>query len=209
MNTAEKQAHLPKSLNLCVVFSSQIFYKDDLNYLRGIGCFAWDTPEILRVKHAGDLQSEVSVPRIYSFLCCSSVSHPRQLLGLNLPVNLVFNVRWCWSLCLCFFIPEQVQSQRYRGFQGVLSGDGHSGLRDGQAELSEPERCKSCSQQCSLIVFILWRYKNEWSHLFLLFFQLHYRYDYNVNIKGTNTAPPVTVDTERARLANYIQSDVR
>lgn len=38
--------------------------------------------------------------------------------------------------------------------------------------------------------------------------QLHYRSDYNVNIKGTNTAPAVTIDTQRARLANYIQSDV-
>ena len=40
--------------------TSQIFYKDDLNWLKGIGCYAWDTPEILRVKHAGNLQSEVS-----------------------------------------------------------------------------------------------------------------------------------------------------
>lgn len=40
--------------------SPQIFYKDDLNWLKGIGCYAWDTPEILRVKRAGDLQSEVS-----------------------------------------------------------------------------------------------------------------------------------------------------
>ncbi|XP_015251989.1 PREDICTED: nebulin isoform X16 [Cyprinodon variegatus] len=37
---------------------SDIFYKDDLNWLKGIGCYAWDTPEILRVKNAGDLQSE-------------------------------------------------------------------------------------------------------------------------------------------------------
>lgn len=44
---------------------------------------------------------------------------------------------------------------------------------------------------------------------FLVFFQLHYHSDYNINIKGTNTAPAVTIDTERARLANYIQSDVR
>lgn len=43
---------------------------------------------------------------------------------------------------------------------------------------------------------------------FSLCFQLHYRYDYNTNIKGTNTAPAVTIDTERARLGNYIQSDV-
>uniref|UniRef100_A0A673ABQ4 Nebulin n=1 Tax=Sphaeramia orbicularis TaxID=375764 RepID=A0A673ABQ4_9TELE len=37
---------------------SDIFYKDDLNWLKGIGCYAWDTPEILRVKNAGILQSE-------------------------------------------------------------------------------------------------------------------------------------------------------
>lgn len=43
-----------------LVFSAQVFYKDDLNWLKGIGCYAWDTPEILRVKHASDLQSEVS-----------------------------------------------------------------------------------------------------------------------------------------------------
>ncbi|XP_077393753.1 nebulin [Festucalex cinctus] len=36
---------------------SDVFYKDDLNWLKGIGCYAWDTPEILRVKHAGNIQS--------------------------------------------------------------------------------------------------------------------------------------------------------
>lgn len=43
----------------------------------------------------------------------------------------------------------------------------------------------------------------------LLSHQLHYRYDYNANVKGTNTAPAVTIESERARLANYIQSNVR
>lgn len=43
----------------------------------------------------------------------------------------------------------------------------------------------------------------------LLFFQLHYRYDYHANVKGTNTAPAVTIDTQRAAMANYIQSNVR
>lgn len=38
--------------------------------------------------------------------------------------------------------------------------------------------------------------------------QLNYHYDYVTNVKGTNTAPAKTVETERARLANYIQSDV-
>lgn len=44
--------------------------------------------------------------------------------------------------------------------------------------------------------------------IFLPFFQLHYRYDYHANVKGTNTSPAVTIDTQRARLANQIQSDV-
>nr|XP_033470876.1 nebulin [Epinephelus lanceolatus] len=108
---------------------SDIFYKDDLNYLRGIGCFAWDTPEILRVKHAGDLQSE----------------------------------------------------NKYRA-KGIEAFKEYSVVTDTPVY----ETAKQNSQNLS---------------------DLHYRYDYNVNIKGTNTAPPVTVDTERARLANYIQSD--
>ncbi|XP_070980063.1 nebulin-like isoform X6 [Oncorhynchus clarkii lewisi] len=37
---------------------SDIFYKEDLTWLRGIGCYAWDTPEILRVKAADKLQSD-------------------------------------------------------------------------------------------------------------------------------------------------------
>lgn len=45
------------------LFLLQIFYKDDMNWLKGIGCYAWDTPEILRVKQAGILQSEVGAPR--------------------------------------------------------------------------------------------------------------------------------------------------
>lgn len=38
--------------------------------------------------------------------------------------------------------------------------------------------------------------------------QLHYHHDYTTNIKGTNTAPAITLDTERVKLANFIQSDV-
>ncbi|XP_078408689.1 nebulin isoform X2 [Cetorhinus maximus] len=37
---------------------SDFVYKDDLNWLKGIGCFVWDTPEILRAKHSYQLQSE-------------------------------------------------------------------------------------------------------------------------------------------------------
>ncbi|XP_062972627.1 nebulin [Elgaria multicarinata webbii] len=35
---------------------SDVVYKDDLNWLKGIGCFVWDTPEILHAKHAYDLR---------------------------------------------------------------------------------------------------------------------------------------------------------
>lgn len=38
----------------------QVFYKDDLNWMKGIGCYVWDTPEILRAKKSYELQSEVS-----------------------------------------------------------------------------------------------------------------------------------------------------
>lgn len=82
--------------------SPQIFYKDDLNWLKGIGCYAWDTPEILRVKRAGDLQSEVSST------CFPSAS----------PIH--FSCTWvllsfasfdCLDSCLCavFFVSEPVQ----------------------------------------------------------------------------------------------------
>ncbi|XP_038645940.1 nebulin isoform X4 [Scyliorhinus canicula] len=38
---------------------SDFVYKDDLNWLKGLGCYAWDTPEILRAKQSYDLQSEI------------------------------------------------------------------------------------------------------------------------------------------------------
>ncbi|XP_056292497.1 nebulin [Pseudoliparis swirei] len=108
---------------------SDIFYKDDLNWLKGIGCYAWDTPEIIRVKNAGDLQSE----------------------------------------------------NKYRA-KAVESFKEYSVVTDTPVY----ETAKQNSQNLS---------------------DLHYRYDYNVNIKGSSSAPAVTMDTERARQANYIQSD--
>uniref|UniRef100_G1LQ45 Nebulin n=1 Tax=Ailuropoda melanoleuca TaxID=9646 RepID=G1LQ45_AILME len=38
---------------------SDIVYKDDLNWLKGIGCYIWDTPEILHAKHAYDLRNDI------------------------------------------------------------------------------------------------------------------------------------------------------
>uniref|UniRef100_A0A8C9R1Q6 Nebulin n=1 Tax=Scleropages formosus TaxID=113540 RepID=A0A8C9R1Q6_SCLFO len=37
---------------------SDIFYKEDMAWVKGAGCYVWDTPEILRCKHANTLQSE-------------------------------------------------------------------------------------------------------------------------------------------------------
>ncbi|KAM9342293.1 nebulin [Pholidichthys leucotaenia] len=108
---------------------SDIFYKDDLNWLKGIGCYAWDTPEILRVKHAGNLQSEA----------------------------------------------------KYKA-------KGIEGFKDFSVVTETPvyETAKKSGINLS---------------------DLHYRYDYNTNVKGTNTAPAVTVETERVRQANSVQSD--
>uniref|UniRef100_A0A3Q2DEM4 Nebulin n=1 Tax=Cyprinodon variegatus TaxID=28743 RepID=A0A3Q2DEM4_CYPVA len=108
---------------------SDIFYKDDLNWLKGIGCYAWDTPEILRVKNAGDLQSEVN----------------------------------------------------YRA-KGIEAFKDYTVVTDTPVY----ETAKLNAQNLS---------------------DLHYRYDYNSNVKGTHTSPAVTMETERARLAHHIQSD--
>ncbi|KAM8857265.1 nebulin isoform 36-T38 [Synchiropus picturatus] len=108
---------------------SDIFYKDDLNWLKGIGCYAWDTPEILRVKQAGEIQSE----------------------------------------------------QKYRA-KGIEAFKDYSVVTDTPVYETAKQNAVNLSD-------------------------LHYRYDYNTNVKGTNTSPAVTVETERARLANHIQSD--
>nr|XP_057937782.1 nebulin isoform X5 [Doryrhamphus excisus] len=108
---------------------SDIFYKDDLNWLKGIGCYAWDTPEILRVKNAGDIQSEY----------------------------------------------------KYRA-KGIEAFKDYSVVTDTPVYETSKQNAINLSD-------------------------LHYRSDYNANVKGTNTAPAVTVDMERARLANHIQSD--
>lgn len=50
--------------------------------------------------------------------------------------------------------------------------------------------------------------ETEPSNIYIFCLQLNYRNDYVTNVMGKNTAPAVTVDTERARQANYIQSDV-
>ncbi|XP_032423794.1 nebulin isoform X6 [Xiphophorus hellerii] len=108
---------------------SDIFYKDDLNWLKGMGCYAWDTPEILRVKHAGVLQSET----------------------------------------------------KYRA-KGIEAFKEYSVVTDTPVY----ETAKQNAQNLS---------------------DLHYRYDYNANVKGKHTSPAVTMETERVRLANHVQSD--
>uniref|UniRef100_A0AAV2JZQ8 Nebulin n=1 Tax=Knipowitschia caucasica TaxID=637954 RepID=A0AAV2JZQ8_KNICA len=108
---------------------SDIFYKDDLNWLRGIGCYAWDTPEIIRVKHAGNLQSEA----------------------------------------------------KYRA-KGIESFKEYTVVTDTPTYEVAKQNAVNLSD-------------------------LHYHYDYNTNVKGTNTAPAVTIEGERARMANYIQSN--
>ncbi|XP_016302292.1 nebulin-like isoform X15 [Sinocyclocheilus anshuiensis] len=108
---------------------SDIFYKDDLNWLKGIGCYAWDTPEILRCKQSMKLQSE----------------------------NL------------------------YRA-KGIEHFKDYTVVTDTPVY----ETCKQSAKNLS---------------------ELNYRHDYATNVMGKNTAPAVTVDTERARQANYIQSD--
>ncbi|KAK7154039.1 hypothetical protein R3I94_007413 [Phoxinus phoxinus] len=108
---------------------SDIFYKDDLNWLKGIGCYAWDTPEILRCKQSMKLQSD----------------------------------------------------NQYRA-KGIEHFKQYSVVMDTPVY----ETCKLSAKNLS---------------------ELNYRHDYVTNVMGKNTSPAVTVDTERARQANYIQSE--
>ncbi|XP_063070235.1 nebulin isoform X5 [Engraulis encrasicolus] len=108
---------------------SDIFYKDDLNWLRGIGCFAWDTPDIVRSKHAMQLQS----------------NNHYKAGGI----------------------------EQFKNYSVVLETPVYEANRQSALNLSD----------------------------------LNYHYDYETNIKGTNSAAAVTIDTERVRLNQYIQSD--
>ena len=54
----------------------QIVYKDDLTWLKGIGCYVWDTPEILHAKHAYDLRNDVSLPCFLVFGSFKYASFP-------------------------------------------------------------------------------------------------------------------------------------
>ena len=54
----------------------QIVYKDDLTWPKGIGCYVWDTPEILHAKHAYDLRNDVSLPCFWGFGSFKYASFP-------------------------------------------------------------------------------------------------------------------------------------
>ncbi|XP_061301709.1 nebulin isoform X15 [Pezoporus flaviventris] len=70
---------------------SDVIYKDDLNWLKGIGCFVWDTPEILHAKHAYDLRSDIKykskaekMKNDYTVVTDTPVYVQNVLSGLNL-----------------------------------------------------------------------------------------------------------------------------
>ncbi|KAM6349109.1 nebulin [Alca torda] len=70
---------------------SDVVYKDDLNWLKGIGCFVWDTPEILHAKHACDLRSDIKykskaekMKNDYTMVIDTPVYVQNVLSGLNL-----------------------------------------------------------------------------------------------------------------------------
>ncbi|XP_039611119.1 nebulin isoform X5 [Polypterus senegalus] len=108
---------------------SDIFYKDDFNWMKGIGCYAWDTPEILRAKNAYNLQSNINYK--------AKAEEAKK------------------NFTVVTDTPTYVQA--------VISAN-----------------------QLSDIV---------------------YRNDYVKNVKGTMTSSATTIDLERAREANKIQSD--
>uniref|UniRef100_A0A673AB22 Nebulin n=1 Tax=Sphaeramia orbicularis TaxID=375764 RepID=A0A673AB22_9TELE len=91
---------------------SDIFYKDDLNWLKGIGCYAWDTPEILRVKNAGILQSEAKYRakgiegfKDYSVVTDTPVYETAKQNAVNLSDVSDFSKIYCLIIC-SFIFPQ-------------------------------------------------------------------------------------------------------
>jgi len=81
-----------------------VVYKDDLNWLKGIGCFVWDTPEILHAKHAYDLRSDVSLNWTHCFYLLLNIFQSIVLTG--------------WSS----FIPIQIWPEKcYISFSAEIS----------------------------------------------------------------------------------------
>ncbi|MEQ2185023.1 hypothetical protein GOODEAATRI_013928, partial [Goodea atripinnis] len=124
---------------------SDIFYKDDLNWLKGIGCYAWDTPEILRVKHAGVLQSEVKYKEAFEMVKAKAYTlHPE---GVNFvtarkahkiinDVKYKEDLEWLKGIgCYVWDTPELVLADRNKAlYTGQGEQEYEPGKRPGCAE---------------------------------------------------------------------------
>lgn len=111
----------------------KVFYKDDLNWLKGIGCFVWDTPEILRCKRADKIQSEVSWPNLHIF--CLQICFLYKCLRCN-----QCQASELWPSCGSF--TEPIQSRRGGEFKKLLCSAGNSNLWSLQKECCKPEWCE-------------------------------------------------------------------
>ncbi|XP_072581369.1 nebulin-like [Vulpes vulpes] len=62
-----------------------IVYKDDLNWLKGIGCYIWDNPEILHAKHAYDLRNDAIYHHDYTDSVRGKVAPTMKTMELDGP----------------------------------------------------------------------------------------------------------------------------
>ena len=61
--------------DLAVAILKQVYYKEDLTWMKGMGCYVWDTPEIVRAKKSYELQSEVSMINKRSIVINDGIVH--------------------------------------------------------------------------------------------------------------------------------------
>uniref|UniRef100_A0A8C5PGL3 Nebulin n=1 Tax=Leptobrachium leishanense TaxID=445787 RepID=A0A8C5PGL3_9ANUR len=83
---------------------SDIVYKDDLNWLKGLGCFVWDTPEILHAKHAYDLRSDVSADVVYHTDYEHNIKGKVTSSTTSLDLDRAANANKIQSECECGFV---------------------------------------------------------------------------------------------------------
>lgn len=129
------------------------------------------------------------------------------LISFSFSLLLLHNHLICCLLLLCDGLFQNLYRakgiEHFKQYSVVMDTPVYETCKQSAKNLSEVTSQKHVSE-CLYCILI----EAESSNSYTSCLQLNYRHDYVTNVMGKNTAPAVTVDSERARQANYIQSDV-
>ena len=106
-------------LTMCFPFGLQLRYKEDLMWLRGLGCFMYDTPEMVNVRNI----TKFRVRMFFSLFFSSS-----QVVRRNLSLSFCFLFIWAVLLrqCILGVFAGQLSGGCQEEPQQLLRGPGHT-----------------------------------------------------------------------------------